>query len=385
MQTVKYLVLKDGTRHVLSPYTYYEFSKLEAIQKLPVQDRSQAFMRFKDVNHYVELTTFTADEIASCKVEMRDGNPYKAWCPENEEWQHDYRDHINYLAPLKKKEKKKPLPSKAGFPDDDACALQQRSSGNGNLDISYSNWFVQNETVESNKSGVGDTLDLMLEYTPVVRGTVYGTVLYAGKPVATFSESLSGIMTLVPVGYPKERPKELKVSHVTGEVKVKWNTDVAYSHVKLKVSYEYGSEARNLQKLAEGEASILPPYPYQYVQNETVVGQGNAAGNVVPLELNHAPIVPHTMTGTLYFNGFAIQTFMENKDGTFEFANVDSRSYLQWYATGLRLSHSTGIMEIIMNGPIAYNQVKLVVNYEYVYSSDEDDLRRAFKNDVQID
>ena len=64
--------------------------------------------------------------------------------------------------------------TKSGFPGDDANSLQQLASGDANLSVYYSHQFVENET---QADAGGDTSSShVVEHTPVLAGTVTGTV-----------------------------------------------------------------------------------------------------------------------------------------------------------------------------------------------------------------
>jgi len=78
-----------------------------------------------------------------------------------------------------------------GFPGDDVNSLQQLASGDANLDIFYSSQFVQNESTATLARVASSSMNFgNLEHTPVLAGTVTGTVYYNGAAAQTFTVSL---------------------------------------------------------------------------------------------------------------------------------------------------------------------------------------------------
>ena len=131
----------------------------------------------------------------------------------------------------------------SGFPGDDANSLQQLASGDGNLDIFYSHQFIQNET--SSTDAGGDTLSVFspLEHTPVLAGTITGTIYDGTTAVYTFTVSESGNSTVVAIGSPAVTitgGNPVTVNLTTGEVTVTWDADPGANHVVM--SYEYNME-----------------------------------------------------------------------------------------------------------------------------------------------
>jgi len=131
----------------------------------------------------------------------------------------------------------------SGFPGDDANSLQQLASGDGNLDIFYSHQFIQNET--SSTDAGGDTLSVFspLEHTPVLAGTITGTIYDGTTAVYTFTVSENGNSTVVAIGSPAVTitgGNPVTVNLTTGEVTVTWDADPGANHVVM--SYEYNME-----------------------------------------------------------------------------------------------------------------------------------------------
>jgi hypothetical protein len=107
---------------------------------------------------------------------------------------------------------------KLGFPGDDANSLMQRADGTANLDIFYSSQFVQNETSNTD-AGAGTTVTLdPFEHTPVLAGTITGTIYVGAVAVQTFVVSAGGTFTFTSIGSPSVRATAGSVNLTTGEV-----------------------------------------------------------------------------------------------------------------------------------------------------------------------
>lgn len=133
-----------------------------------------------------------------------------------------------------------------GYPSDDAVALQQLASGDGNLDIYYTHQFVQNESSSSNPGGSNNWVSTFapLEHTPVLAGTLTGTVYRGSTAVQTFVVSSSGTFTFTDIGTPtiKAISSGSSVDLNTGEVVVQWNSGGDPGTNRLVMSYEYNME-----------------------------------------------------------------------------------------------------------------------------------------------
>ena len=129
----------------------------------------------------------------------------------------------------------------AGYPSDDSTSLQQLASGDGNLDIYYTSQFVQNET--SSTDAGGDTVSTFaaLEHTPVIAGTVTGTIYDGTTAIQTFVVAEAGTFTFTNVGAaPTPSVTSGSVDLVTGEVTLTWSGDPGANH--FVTSYEYNME-----------------------------------------------------------------------------------------------------------------------------------------------
>src|SRR5271156_2646784 len=87
-----------------------------------------------------------------------------------------------------------------GFPGDDANTLMQLADGTANLDIFYTHQFVQNETTTVDSGVSVSSAYAPLEHTPILAGTVTGTIYDGSTAVQTFVVSSTGTFTFTSVG-----------------------------------------------------------------------------------------------------------------------------------------------------------------------------------------
>jgi len=128
--------------------------------------------------------------------------------------------------------------SKSGFPGDDANSLQQLASGDANLSVYYTHQFVENE---SQADAGGDTNSVyMLEHTPVLAGTMTGTVYRGATAVDTFVVAQSGAFTFSTVDHSGAYATAGSLDLTTGEVDITWSANPGANRVVL--SYEYNME-----------------------------------------------------------------------------------------------------------------------------------------------
>lgn len=127
-----------------------------------------------------------------------------------------------------------------GFPGDDANSLMQKADGTANLDIFYSHQFVQNEA--SSVDAGADTTSVFspLEHTPILAGTVTGTIYKGPTAVQTFSVSSGGAFSFTPIGSPADFVQAGSVDVTSGEITLTWNN--APGTNSLVLSYEANLE-----------------------------------------------------------------------------------------------------------------------------------------------
>jgi hypothetical protein len=137
-----------------------------------------------------------------------------------------------------------------GFPGDDANSLMQRASGDGNLNIWYSSQLVSNETSSTDAGTSTTAMYSPLEHTPVIAGTVTGTVYDGSSAVQTFVINQAGTVSFTTVDDDADWlaiPSGSSLDVRTGELTLVWS-DVGSTgdpgpganHVVL--SYEYNME-----------------------------------------------------------------------------------------------------------------------------------------------
>jgi hypothetical protein len=127
-----------------------------------------------------------------------------------------------------------------GFPGDDANSLMQKADGTANLDIFYSSQFIQNEN-SSTDAGLGVTSTFApLEHTPILAGTMTGTIYDGASAIQTFTVSSAGSFTFSDIGTPSPKVTSGSLQTTTGELVLNWNGSPGSNNVV--VSYEYNME-----------------------------------------------------------------------------------------------------------------------------------------------
>jgi len=130
-----------------------------------------------------------------------------------------------------------------GFPTDDVNSLQQLADGTANLDVYYSSQFINNEATSTD--GGDDTTSVFspLEHTPVLAGTITGTVYDGSTAIQTFVVSTAGTFSFTDIGSPS--PKAVaggsSIDLTTGEFTLAW-TGGAPGPNHCTISYEYNME-----------------------------------------------------------------------------------------------------------------------------------------------
>lgn len=132
-----------------------------------------------------------------------------------------------------------------GYPGDDANSLMQRADGTANLDIWYAHQFVQNETTSTDDGADATSNYAPLEHTPVLAGTVTGTVYDGSTAIQTFVLSSAGVFTFSDIGTPtiKAQNSGSSLNLNTGELVLSWTGGTpGANHVVM--SYEYNMECQ---------------------------------------------------------------------------------------------------------------------------------------------
>ena len=99
---------------------------------------------------------------------------------------------------------------------------------------------MQNETT-STDAGLGVTSAFApLEHTPILAGTMTGTIYNSGTAIQTFTVSASGSFTFSDIGSPSPKVTSGSLNTTTGELVLNWNASPSSNH--CVVSYEYNLE-----------------------------------------------------------------------------------------------------------------------------------------------
>lgn len=130
----------------------------------------------------------------------------------------------------------------AGFPGDDANSLMQLADGTANLDVWYSHSFIQNEATSIDDGADVTATYAPLEHTPVMAGTVTGTVYDGTLAVQTFVVSSAGTFTFSDIGTPVNKATAGTLNNNTGELVLTWNNAPGANHVVI--NYEYNMECQ---------------------------------------------------------------------------------------------------------------------------------------------
>ena len=132
-----------------------------------------------------------------------------------------------------------------GFPGDDANSLQQLASGDGNVNIWYTSQYVENEPGQSSAGGAAFAAGYQyapLEHTPILAGTVTGTVYDGAVAIQTFVCTQAGVFNFTDIGAPNPKavPGGSSLNLTTGVVTLVWNADPGANY--FVISYEYNME-----------------------------------------------------------------------------------------------------------------------------------------------
>ena len=129
-----------------------------------------------------------------------------------------------------------------GYPGDDANTMMQLADGTANLHEMYSHQFVQNEVSSTDNGGDTSATYAPLEKTPILAGTVTGSVYDGSTAVQTFVISSAGTFTFSDIGSPTIKATAGSLNLTTGELTLTWNSDPGANHAV--VSYEYNMECQ---------------------------------------------------------------------------------------------------------------------------------------------
>lgn len=130
----------------------------------------------------------------------------------------------------------------SGFPTDDVNSLMQKANGDANCSIYYSHQYVENESTTTDAGGHADFKSIFapLEKTPILAGSMTGSIYDGAVLVQTFTVSQTGTFTFVDSGTPTTKVVAGSLNVTTGELTLTWNADPEANHAV--VSYEYNME-----------------------------------------------------------------------------------------------------------------------------------------------
>lgn len=134
-----------------------------------------------------------------------------------------------------------------GFPGDDVNSMQQTASGDGNLYNYYSSQFVENETTTTDVGANAVSVYSPLEHTPVLAGTLIGTVYLDAAPIQTFTVSEGGVFHFTDIGTQttKATATGSSINVTTGELQLAWTGlggDPGPGENYAVICYEYNME-----------------------------------------------------------------------------------------------------------------------------------------------
>jgi hypothetical protein len=137
--------------------------------------------------------------------------------------------------------------NQGGYPSDDTSSMQQYASGDAALKEYYTHQFVQNESSSTHPGGTSIlAVYSPLEHTPILAGTLTGTVYSGSTAIQTFVVSSAGTFTFTDIGTVtiKAQASGSTVDLNTGEISLQWTGgDPSTNH--FVVSYEYNMEANS--------------------------------------------------------------------------------------------------------------------------------------------
>lgn len=145
--------------------------------------------------------------------------------------------------------------TKSNYPTDDASHLMQTADRCSDLDVFYSSQFVQNESTSTDVGGDKLAHYSPIEHTPILAGTMTGTI-YAGTiAIQTFVVNEDGFC-FYKIGNPSRYAVEGTLDLITGEMTITYNRDPSATH--LVVSYEYNMECQHDPYEAKGCCTESP-------------------------------------------------------------------------------------------------------------------------------
>lgn len=144
---------------------------------------------------------------------------------------------------------------------------------------------------------------------------------------------------------------------------------------KIKINFNKPSRYPNndslsMQNLAFGNQTSFNNYPYQFVQDETILENKTDAdiNDAMSLFLvKYTPILPGTLTGTIYANDVPVQTFFFNSLGHATINKLHDSFHqnlsINYKAIAAAIGWQLGRIVIAWNQKPETSYI--VINYEY--------------------
>jgi hypothetical protein len=131
----------------------------------------------------------------------------------------------------------------SGFPGDDNNSLMQKASGDANLDYFYSSQVIGNETSSTDDGADVTSVFSPFEHTPVLAGTITGTIYDGNVAIQTFIVSESNTFTFSTIGSPATFVTSGSMDLTNGLLQLTWNGAPGANNVVM--NYEYNMECNS--------------------------------------------------------------------------------------------------------------------------------------------
>lgn len=131
--------------------------------------------------------------------------------------------------------------NKSAYPTDDALSMQQLTSGLVNLD----KWFSHQQVFEEVETDAGgDTASsFTLKHTPIIAGTLQGTIYDGSTAIYTFTVNAAGTFAFTAIGSPSPTVSAGSISLTSGVLGLTYSGDPGANSVV--VTYEYNMECNS--------------------------------------------------------------------------------------------------------------------------------------------
>lgn len=137
-----------------------------------------------------------------------------------------------------------------------------------------------------------------------------------------------------------------------------------------------------LQQMASGGSFLDSIYPYQFVQNETLLSSNCptiSSCNTASFLFHRQPVLAGTVVGTLYVNNIAVQTFAAQSDGTTKLQTIANPAIK---AENITISPTNGLVTVYFDDNVNPHSVSVVASYEYSVEAQESGSDDMYYGDV---